>query len=239
MSQNGTKWDILAMSEFPKPRRVIAFVDGYNLYYGLLKDNPDFKWLDIIKLIKMLFPHDEIVSVKYFTAAVDADEKYPTPRRERQIAYWDALENSGVKIIKGRLEYRRKLCAVSQCTFTGDRTHYLPVEKMTDVNLALHITIDTRRLGPDVVCVISGDTDIIPALDYVRANFKCRRHIFIPCSEETLKERRVDQFDMLSWETKRLKEEVVTNCRFDETIHVGGRADIICPLGWRRAPWSG
>ncbi len=71
------------MCQVAGPRKLIAFIDGFNLYYGLLKDHPRFKWLDLNKLIRMLYPHYEVGQVKYFTAEVI--DGYD--RKERQAMY--------------------------------------------------------------------------------------------------------------------------------------------------------
>ncbi len=51
-------------------KRTTVYIDGYNLYYGLLKGTP-YKWLDPMRLVKALLREDhEIISVKYFTSPV-------------------------------------------------------------------------------------------------------------------------------------------------------------------------
>ena len=51
-------------------KKTIAYIDGYNLYYGLLKGTK-FKWLDMVKLVReLLRPDHELVKVRYFTAPV-------------------------------------------------------------------------------------------------------------------------------------------------------------------------
>lgn len=195
-------------------RKVIAFIDGYNLYYGLLKDNPQLKWLNVNKLIKMMFPHYDVVQVKYFTAEVPNGED----RHERQSTYWKALSQSSVKIIKGRLEERYKECTAKQCTFTGLRRYPIPVEKRTDVNIALHIVTDARVMKPDAICIISGDTDLIPAMEMVTKYYKCQRFIFIPCAAGILKYRRVDEFKQCRWTTDRLGEDLLKDSQFDDKL---------------------
>ena len=51
-------------------KKTIVYIDGYNLYYGLLKGTRD-KWLDLAKFSKALLREDhEIVQIKYFTAPI-------------------------------------------------------------------------------------------------------------------------------------------------------------------------
>ena len=46
------------------------YADGFNLYYRALKDTP-LRWLDLRKLVEILFPQDEVNHVCYFTARLD------------------------------------------------------------------------------------------------------------------------------------------------------------------------
>jgi len=61
-----------------------VYIDGFNLYYGLLKGTP-FKWLDLERFCDQLLPKNTVEKIYYFTAKVDArpnDPDQPT----RQLA---------------------------------------------------------------------------------------------------------------------------------------------------------
>ena len=50
--------------------RTFVYVDGFNLYYGALKEKP-WKWLDLVALFEKVLPQQhDILAVKYFTARV-------------------------------------------------------------------------------------------------------------------------------------------------------------------------
>ena len=49
--------------------RAIVYVDGFNLYYRILK-RVRCNWLNISKLASLLLPTYDIVKVRYFTALV-------------------------------------------------------------------------------------------------------------------------------------------------------------------------
>ena len=52
--------------------RTYVYVDGFNLYYGALKNTP-YKWLDLRALFaRILRPQNEIERIKYYTARVSA-----------------------------------------------------------------------------------------------------------------------------------------------------------------------
>ena len=74
-------------------KKTIAYIDGYNLYYGLLKGTK-FKWLDMVALVKgMLRADHELVKVRYFTAPV---RTYPHDMKSC-VAYrsFEMLDGSG------------------------------------------------------------------------------------------------------------------------------------------------
>ncbi|GAJ22676.1 unnamed protein product, partial [marine sediment metagenome] len=49
--------------------KTIVYVDGFNLYYGAVKDT-SLKWLNIHRMCELHLPKDRIVGVKYFTAKI-------------------------------------------------------------------------------------------------------------------------------------------------------------------------
>jgi len=63
-------------------QRVIAYVDGFNLYYGLRDRGwKGFYWLNVQALAQhLLKPRQALVQTKYFTTIVE----YPPDRSQRQ-----------------------------------------------------------------------------------------------------------------------------------------------------------
>ncbi len=66
-----------------------VYVDGFNLYYGCLKNTP-YRWLDIAELCRLMLPKDHINQIKYFTALVSARPTDPD-QPVRQQTYLRAL----------------------------------------------------------------------------------------------------------------------------------------------------
>ena len=56
-------------------KKVIAYIDGFNLYKGMVEEfGPKYKWLDIPKLLsldKFLQKDQTLIEVKYFTTIVN------------------------------------------------------------------------------------------------------------------------------------------------------------------------
>ena len=83
-------------------RRVIAYIDGFNLFYSCLKGSNN-KWLDLEKMVlSLLKPNDVIVGIKYFTAKVSSNKNEPEKALKQHI-YLEALSlNDKTKIKLGR-----------------------------------------------------------------------------------------------------------------------------------------
>ena len=65
--------------------RVGVYIDGFNLYYGVLKRSP-YKWLNLQKFSESLLEEgEELEFVKYFTARTKG------PHGQRQNIYLKAL----------------------------------------------------------------------------------------------------------------------------------------------------
>ncbi|MDR6560796.1 MULTISPECIES: NYN domain-containing protein [unclassified Arcicella] len=153
-----------------KKERVIAYIDGFNLYFGMREAGLDqCRWLNVKKLVNnLLKPHQELVAVKYFTSRVSNNPD----KQKRQSTYIDALETTGVKIIYGNYQD-----GSTECKRCGNiwRT---AKEKMTDVNIATAIIVDAFKDEYDMAMLISGDSDLTPPVKEVHNSFKDKR-VFI------------------------------------------------------------
>jgi uncharacterized LabA/DUF88 family protein len=150
-----------------KQERVLVYVDGFNLYFGMNEAGFDYcKWLNIRQLSERLKkPDQEIVGVKYFTSRVSNNPD----KQKRQSTFIEALESVGVQIFYGhyqkdRLECRR--CGNTWANFN---------EKMTDVIIATQMLIDAYQDNYDMAMLISGDSDLVPPIKAIHANFKTKR----------------------------------------------------------------
>ncbi|HAO07579.1 MAG TPA: NYN domain-containing protein [Chryseobacterium sp.] len=150
-----------------KKERVIVYVDGFNLYFGMKEAGFDnCKWLDIRKLVlEFLKPGQELAGVKYFTSSVSNDPD----KQKRQITFLEALETTGIKIIYGH--YQK---AAIECRRCGNiwATYN---EKMTDVNIATQMMIDAFTDQYDMAMLISGDSDLVPPVRGIHAHFPQKR----------------------------------------------------------------
>jgi uncharacterized LabA/DUF88 family protein len=150
-------------------------VDGFNLYYGLVKDGPH-KWLDLEKYFTMLRPDDHILKILYFTSLIDG------PRKQNQEEYLRALRTCHrVEIVLGKFMKRTVTCRVPSCRHQGSRQYTTTEEKGTDVNIAVRMLDDAHNDRCDNLILVSGDSDLAPVLSLVRRLFPLKRIItYIP-----------------------------------------------------------
>lgn len=140
-----------------------VYVDGFNLYYGALKGTKH-KWLDLQKLFTMLRPDDDVQTIHYFTAPVIGRNQ---PDQQR---YLDALATCAkVRITLGRYAFREMTCRVLGCHHPGSKQFKRPEEKQTDVNIALQMLDDAYQRAAERFVLVTGDSDLVPAINVVRA----------------------------------------------------------------------
>jgi uncharacterized LabA/DUF88 family protein len=147
-----------------KPQRVGVYIDGFNLYHGMMgKRWGHFRWLDLRQLVEgFMRPPERLDQVRYFTALVSHDR----PAAARQRVFLDALAaRGGLSIHLGAFEQRQVKC--HECGKWYKRHQ----EKRTDVNIATCLVADAHDRLFDSVYLMSADADLIPAIEYVRTRF--------------------------------------------------------------------
>jgi uncharacterized LabA/DUF88 family protein len=149
-------------------QRVIVYVDGFNLYYGL--KTPRWKryyWLNIVKLFELFMrPNQELVAVKYFSARpADAGKS------KRQDAFFQAnRENPKFCLILGK--YLKKEVECFKC----HNIIHTYEEKETDVRIATQIVADAYQKNCEIAIVVSADSDMIPAIELAK---EAKQKVFI------------------------------------------------------------
>lgn len=134
--------------------RVIAYIDGYNLYYGLREKEWKWAyWLNLQALAqRVLKPHQTLSETKYFTSIITLAES----RRKRQATFIEALQT----LKKFHIYYGHFLpdpVTCKNCNHTYTTFH----EKMTDVNIAVEMMADAAQDRFDTALLISADSDLL------------------------------------------------------------------------------
>lgn len=150
-----------------KNERVIGYIDGFNLYFGIKEAGYDAcKWLDIYGLVKALIKSSqELVTVKYFTSRVSNKPD----KQKRQNTFIEALETTGIEIYYGHYQAQSVECKRCGAIWITNN------EKMTDVNIATQVLIDAYKDYYDMAMLISGDSDLVPPIKAIHDNFPGKR----------------------------------------------------------------
>jgi uncharacterized LabA/DUF88 family protein len=136
----------------------IVYVDGFNFYYGAVKGT-QHKWLDLVSLFEEMFPNDDIVKLRYFTAKV-TDRPGDPRTRSRQQVYLRALATFPiVEIHYGRFATGKRYMPRADAP-TKKVQVIKTEEKGSDVNLASHLLFDAFRGSCDTAIVVSNDSDL-------------------------------------------------------------------------------
>jgi len=205
--------------KLPKTKRVIAFIDGYNLYHSI--DNAgrnDLKWLNLWELCETLIRNDknaELIEVLYFSAySTWKPERYAIHRK-----YVKALEAAGVRPILGNFKKKQKKCNKCLNVWTEHE------EKETDVNIAIHLLQKANNDEYDEALLITADTDLTPAIKMVRENYKNKSIISVlPPSNQFAK-----SLINAANSKIRISFELLAKCQFVDELHLANGELIIIP----------
>jgi 6-hydroxy-3-succinoylpyridine 3-monooxygenase len=91
---------------------------------------------------------------------------------ERSLRSTLGIETTGtVKVIIGRFKNKLVNCSVTACAHANQRWFRIPEEKRTDVNIAESVVDDACQYRCDHLVLISGDSDLVPAVAVLRERF--------------------------------------------------------------------
>ncbi len=156
-------------------QRVITYVDGFNLYFGL-KDSrfKKYYWLDLPALsAALLKPGQQLVATHYFTARIRTNGRNAADAK-RQTNYIDALAaQDNLTVHEGHYLEKTQRCNGCGATWKAYE------EKMTDVNIAAQMLADAYEDRFDTAFIISGDSDLTTPIQQVRKRFPNKRLIVV------------------------------------------------------------
>ncbi len=137
-------------------RRVIVYIDGFNLYHAIdALHKPWLKWVDLNAIGLSLLRQGEILkTVKYFSAYAT----WMPQRYARHRDYVSAIAAHGAIPHMAKFKAKPRKCLSCQSTWIGHE------EKETDVQIAVHMVCDALRGEAERLIVISADTDLSPAI---------------------------------------------------------------------------
>lgn len=213
----------------PARKKAMVYVDGFNLYFGILQGSPDLKWLNLPSFMDFLRPDEEVVGVRYFTALVDP-QKHQSISRDRQKRYLQALGScSRIKVVSGKYQMREVSCR-ARC-----RERYeVPEEKKTDVGIAVHMISDAIDKLMDRIILVSGDSDLEPAVEWIRKRYPAIRiTVYIPQVPGESKQRRNDTYSRMGVDAKPLPAGDLHRFQFPDKVDLGSGRSVERPKEWK------
>lgn len=241
-----------------KPLRTRIYIDGYNFYYGCLKNTP-YKWLDLIPLFENYILPSALVkdqtgqtrqsllleapSIKLFTAniiesvaksadSVSSQAKYHTALRKRH--------NEKIELIKGYYAVdKKKMKVVDSITPSRPPRECQEIqvwkveEKQSDVNLALQAYHDAMTEEVDHVVIVTNDTDISPALQMIREHTNVIVGLVIPTLDQ-VRNPNVSLTQHSHWTRKHITRTELSACQLPRVLK--GRKPTMKPVSWYAQP---
>ena len=197
-------------------KRVIFFIDGFNVYHSLEPNHHKYKWLNYKKFVHCFIPTNEALSEIYFFTTFSTWNK---AKRDRHRKYIKILENENIKVIYGKFKEK-----TIKCPLGGQFKK--PTEKQTDVNIVTYILKFAIQNKYDKAYIISGDTDLIPAYNAIKTLFpKKEIGIIFPFGRvhEELK-----HFDSYA----RIKERHLSSSQFPDPVVLPSGKRLTKPPSW-------
>lgn len=238
------------------------YIDGYNLYYGCLKNTP-YKWLNLADLFQnkilprsshhrcVLQPEDPI---KFYTAEISSKVALDANSVNDQRSYHAALTagcGGLVKIIKGnysidqvdsrKVEYDNSIeKAPRDCSTVKV---WKLEEKQSDVNIAVDAVFDAFcDVELEQIVFVTNDTDIAPALAKIKNLNRLKRRppitigLVVPAKEKS-GYRRTNRVlkDLADWTVNYIMDTELADSQLPCRV-TGGKKPALRPISWFEFP---
>ncbi len=156
--------------------RVDFLVDGFNVFHSLKRASQDIgsgastRWLDLHGLLASYLPlfgrEARLGTIFYFSALAH----YLSPSKpgvvQRHLLYIDALKSTGVQPVMGRFKEVNPV----KCRTCGSKVRRRE-EKESDVAIGVKLLERCVRNEAEIVVLVTGDTDLVPAVRTALALF--------------------------------------------------------------------
>lgn len=224
--------------------RTHVYIDGFNLYYGLLKGTP-YKWLNLEALFDQALPRNKIEKIYYFTAKVEARANDPD-LPVRQSTYLRALATlPRVEVHFGSFLSSPVRAPELECDAAGQplrangrlvvklansgkpvmRWVYKSEEKGSDVNLAAHLLRDAYTRTCDCAVVVSNDSDLLTPIRMAKQDCGIVVGLIPPRNHGSVELKRLSTFQ------RPVRQHHLASAQFPESFN-DKAGTIKRPAGW-------
>ena len=203
-----------------KNNRTLFFIDGFNVYHAIkTRRLGKYRWLNYWELAtKFLQPKDLLVGVLYFTAIPPWD----IHKSNRHKCLISANQFYGVEVISGKFRYTTKRCR--EC----HQEYHTYEEKRTDVNIAIHLLKNAYENNYDKAVLVSGDSDLIPAIEAVKGAFPNKEFsLVIPIK------RQARELKQIIGSSMSMKEQHLKTSQLPKKVTLTNGVVLQRPIQWR------
>lgn len=225
--------------------KTVIYIDGFNLYFRLLKKQPKYKWLNLKILSEsVLGENNNVVGVNFYTARVSARVNPDSPRHQQ--IYLDALAtvpeiethfgnfqvNKGYAPIVDMASQPPVFLPVPQTTTLQPWPNVVRIikteEKGSDVNLGVHLVRDAFQEKFDVAAVITNDTDLVEPIRIVTKELGKTVGILSPVQKPAASLINVASF------VRHIRPAHLAAAQFPDPLPRNPKPDLIKPLSWAK-----
>ncbi|MDH5718874.1 MAG: NYN domain-containing protein [Spirochaetia bacterium] len=208
--------------------RLTFLVDGFNLYHSIIevenKTKLRLKWLNIRSLCEAYVPNIDskakIEEIYYFSAyAKHRLAKDPDVINRHKI-YIEALRSADINIELGHFKSKKINCPKCHNLITRYE------EKETDVAIAIKIFELFFHKKADHLILITGDTDLVPAVKSALNIFRKKVSIIFPYNRYNA------AFLSLANKTIKIKSNEYLKHQFDNRLNISETRTISKPSSW-------
>jgi len=165
---------------------VTFLVDGFNVYHSVRTAGKilslSTKWLDIKRLCssylhlvaKAIGSKTQLANIYYFSALATHIEAVDPDVTARHRRFIKCLEDTGVIVELSRFKPRQVKCPEPKC----GKVFFKHEEKETDVAIAVKLLEVFLRNECDTAVLVTGDTDLAPAVRTALSLFPNKRVLF-------------------------------------------------------------
>jgi uncharacterized LabA/DUF88 family protein len=206
--------------------RISVYIDGFNLYYGSLKDKPG-RWLDLYNFSKSLLPKEIYEpKVNYFSAPLVSrysNKINDGQRRTRQQAYLRALEVA--KNINIKLGFFLTHEVIMHTIDGKNVKVWKTEEKGTDVNIASTLINEGHNDIFDIAIVISNDSDLVEPIRIVTEELKKKVIVFNPFNKNSV------ELQKVATEHRKIRRWMIEKNQLPEVMQ-DENGEVKMPEGW-------
>jgi uncharacterized LabA/DUF88 family protein len=216
--------------------RIAAYVDGFSVYYACFKgptkvQYAHLKWLDYRALFEVMFPGDEIVVVRVFTAIAPNPPSDPGQGMRHDTYRRALLTRPGVHVYTGRFQKAKREALLVRPPYgvRAEQTVYIYQEKKSDVSLASHLLVDAMDDLFDRAVLLTNDSDFLTPVQLVRERFG--REMFVLSPDITMS-RELQRAATASWVLDR---GLLFRCQLPDPVADAEGRLIRMPDSWRHS----